>query len=60
MLPLLSQQLQLSEDTESSPPPQLKPPRCPDLNLDLCISPPHNQEEEDQDLNPVVIKHEVL
>ncbi|XP_040382751.1 myb-related protein Zm38-like [Oryza brachyantha] len=26
-----------------------KPPRCPDLNLDLCISPPSSQEYDDED-----------
>ncbi|TKW11651.1 hypothetical protein SEVIR_6G246200v4 [Setaria viridis] len=55
------------------PPPQQQlkpPPRCPDLNLDLCISPPcHQQEEEDDQpldvevdlIKPVVVvKREVL
>ncbi|OEL35709.1 Myb-related protein Zm38 [Dichanthelium oligosanthes] len=40
-----------------------KPPRCPDLNLDLCISPPcHDYEEDDQlELKPVVVvKRELL
>ncbi|RLM60488.1 R2R3-MYB transcriptional factor PvMYB4d [Panicum miliaceum] len=51
-------QQQLSEAAEA-PQQQLKPPRCPDLNLDLCISPPCHQ-EEDQELKPVVVKREVL
>ncbi|KAL5221753.1 hypothetical protein ABZP36_026466 [Zizania latifolia] len=30
-----------------------KTPRCPDLNLDLCISPPCQEEEEDEaDVKP--------
>ncbi|TVU04643.1 hypothetical protein EJB05_47769, partial [Eragrostis curvula] len=31
-------------------------PRCPDLNLDLCISPPSpfKEEEEEEDIKPVV------
>ncbi|CAO2211757.1 unnamed protein product [Urochloa humidicola] len=42
-----------------------KMPRCPDLNLDLCISPPscHHQEEEDEeDMKPIVavVKRETL
>ncbi|XP_062196436.1 myb-related protein Zm38-like [Phragmites australis] len=32
--------------------PTIKPPRCPDLNLDLCISPPSPCQEE-QELKPV-------
>ncbi|CAD6245718.1 unnamed protein product [Miscanthus lutarioriparius] len=45
----------------------VKAPRCPDLNLDLCISPPCQQQEEDDeedeelDLKPaVVVKREVV
>ncbi|ONM04257.1 myb-related protein Zm38 [Zea mays] len=41
-----------------------KAPRCPDLNLDLCISPPCQQQEEEEevDLKPsaAVVKREVL
>nr|AEM17351.1 R2R3-MYB transcriptional factor PvMYB4d [Panicum virgatum] len=61
-------QQQLSDDAEAPPPPppqqqqQLKPPpRCPDLNLDLCISPPCHKEEEDQELvKPAAVKREML
>jgi myb proto-oncogene protein len=42
----------------------VKVPRCPDLNLDLCISPPCQQEVEEEDeeleLKPAVVKREVL
>ena len=40
----------------------VKVPRCPDLNLDLCISPPCQQKEDEElDLKPaVVVKREVL
>jgi len=50
-----------ADATVSFHPPQLKSPRCPDLNLDLCISPPCHKEEEDQELvKPVAVKREVL
>ncbi|KAG8087724.1 hypothetical protein GUJ93_ZPchr0010g10359 [Zizania palustris] len=29
-----------------------KPPRCPDLNLDLCISPPCQEDEDEVDVKP--------
>ncbi|CAL5000187.1 unnamed protein product [Urochloa decumbens] len=39
-----------------------KVPRCPDLNLDLCISPPSCYQEEEEDIKPavVVVKREAL
>ncbi|CAL5004823.1 unnamed protein product [Urochloa decumbens] len=39
-----------------------KLPRCPDLNLDLCISPPACHQEEEEDIKPavVVVKREAL
>jgi transcription factor MYB, plant len=46
----------------SAPP----PPRCPDLNLDLCISPPspfqdeEREEEEVSLIKQVVVKRELL
>jgi transcription factor MYB, plant len=46
----------------SAPPP---PPRCPDLNLDLCISPPspfHDEEPEEEVslIKQAVVKRELL
>ncbi|XP_062191552.1 myb-related protein Zm38-like [Phragmites australis] len=41
----------ISFQPQATPQPMvIKPPRCPDLNLDLCISPPCQEEEE---LKPV-------
>jgi len=50
-----------ADATVSFHPPQLKPPRCPDLNLDLCISPPCRQDEDQELIKPVVVvKRELL
>jgi len=44
----------------------VKAPRCPDLNLDLCISPPcqheddGEEEDEELDLKPAFVKREAL
>ncbi|KAL6644396.1 hypothetical protein ACP70R_016004 [Stipagrostis hirtigluma subsp. patula] len=46
---------------EQKPTTTAKPPRCPDLNLDLCISPPSPPplyQEEERELKPV--KRELL
>jgi len=46
--PLPQQQQQLREE-ETKP----SPPRCPDLNLDLCISPPSCQQEKEEPQPPL-------